>query len=185
MAKVLEELKDVNIKNQYNMDETGLYHRSMPNRMYITPGEHLCRKKLRGKKALKAKDRLSLIVCMNATGCRRVPLVAIGEAKRPEAFKHLGWPLTSDGFSTRTKRNRGTTRQSVRGGSTKFSCRLRVLALGTERRSRCCGTTARATASSTSTRTSRSSFFPPTQPLFISPSMVASSPPSRRGTSAR
>ena len=92
MAGIRELLKDVKMENVYNMDETGLYHRALPNRMYITPGENLNRRKLRGKKALKAKDRVSLLVAVNVLGNRRVPLVAIGEAKQPEVFKHLGWP---------------------------------------------------------------------------------------------
>lgn len=50
----------------FNMDETGLYYCALPNQTYLSPLE--LRKQVRGSKALKAKDRLTLVLCVNATG---------------------------------------------------------------------------------------------------------------------
>lgn len=50
----------------FNMDETGLYYCTLPNQTYLSPME--LRKQVRGSKALKAKDRLTLVLCVNATG---------------------------------------------------------------------------------------------------------------------
>jgi hypothetical protein len=49
------------------MDETGLLYRAMPTRSYVSRDEGP-RKTIRGTKALRAKDRLTLVLCVNATG---------------------------------------------------------------------------------------------------------------------
>ncbi|CAK8685111.1 unnamed protein product [Clavelina lepadiformis] len=46
---------------------------------------------IRGKK--KAKDRVSLVVCANATGTHNVPCTLIGKPKSPACIKNRGWPV--------------------------------------------------------------------------------------------
>ena len=62
----------------YNMDETGLYWRQVPN-------GGLSKQKIAGQK--RDKTRISLVVASNATGSDRVPLWLIGEAKTPRALR--------------------------------------------------------------------------------------------------
>jgi len=68
--------------NVYNMDETGLLYRILPHYTVLCPGEV---KDARGKKP--AKDRVSLLVCTNASGTHKVPLLMVGRAKQPACLK--------------------------------------------------------------------------------------------------
>ena len=60
----------------FNMAETGLFYHCMPRRSYLLD---VCdsRQAGRGKKSLKAKDRL----CLNATGSFKIPPLMIRTAK--------------------------------------------------------------------------------------------------------
>ena len=53
-------------ENIFNMDETGLFYRAMPARTYLAANEN--RQTVRGTKALKAKYRVTLVLCVNSTG---------------------------------------------------------------------------------------------------------------------
>lgn len=64
------ELEGYKLENIFNMDETGLFFRAMPVRTYLATVEN--RKTTRGTKALKAKDRVTLIICVNATGINKM-----------------------------------------------------------------------------------------------------------------
>jgi len=61
-------------ENVYNMDETGLLYKCLPNRSYVSEDEV---KTARGTKLMKAKDRVTLYVCTNADGSDFVPLSII------------------------------------------------------------------------------------------------------------
>ena len=67
----------------YNMDETGLFFKCLPNRSYLKKGDY---KNARGNKLMKAKDRVTIYVCTNADGSDKVPLSMIGKAKEPRCF---------------------------------------------------------------------------------------------------
>ena len=54
----------------------------MPNEDFST---------IRGKK--KAKDRGTLVVCCNATGMKRVPIIMIGKVKEPACIAGNSWPI--------------------------------------------------------------------------------------------
>lgn len=71
-------------ENVYNMDETGLFYRQLPNFCYVKKSQ---KKEARGKKTMKAKDRVSLYIATNMTGTQKVPLGIIGTAKHPRCFK--------------------------------------------------------------------------------------------------
>ena len=80
-------LKEYSPGNIFNMDETGLFFRAIPNHSYLMANEGDQRQEGRGCKAMKAKDRLTVVLCVNATGTCKVDPVVIGSAKKPRCFK--------------------------------------------------------------------------------------------------
>ena len=62
----------------WNADETGLYYQMLPDRT-------ISHAPLPGRK--KAKVRLNLLVCSKASGIEKFPLMIIGQARKPRAFK--------------------------------------------------------------------------------------------------
>ena len=66
----------------FNYDETGLYIRMLPgytlNSVHNWPD---------GTK--KAKDRVKINACANASGTIKLPLLLIGKAKNPRCFRNL------------------------------------------------------------------------------------------------
>ena len=67
------------------MDETGIFFRMIPNYTYILPNEDV--KTAHGRK--KVKERVSLIVCSNATGSHKFQCSMIGKPKAPAYIKNL------------------------------------------------------------------------------------------------
>ena len=65
----------------YNMDETGLFYRDLPDRTLAVKGQECTGGK-------KAKERITLALCVSLTGEFERPLV-IGRAAKPRCFKHL------------------------------------------------------------------------------------------------
>ncbi|KAM6435888.1 tigger transposable element-derived protein 1-like [Liasis olivaceus] len=65
----------------FNCDETGLFWKKMPNRTYITQEE----KALPGHKPM--KDRLSLLLCANASGDLKIKLLLVYHSQTPRAFR--------------------------------------------------------------------------------------------------
>ena len=67
----------------YNLDETGLLWKCLPQRTLLS-----CRE----KSALgfkKAKDRLTVLGCTNATGTHKLKPVLIGKSTKPRCFKNV------------------------------------------------------------------------------------------------
>ena len=54
-------------QNIFNMDETALFYRTIPNRTYLPEGDD-ARQSGKGTKMIKAKDRLTTILAVNAVG---------------------------------------------------------------------------------------------------------------------
>ena len=75
----------------HNWDETGLYFRLIPSATYTAPNEQ--QRRIRGTKAQKAKDRVTLITCTNATGTHKIPLAMIAKATKPCCFRSCPSPL--------------------------------------------------------------------------------------------
>jgi hypothetical protein len=78
--------------NTFNMDESGLFYRCMPNRTYIVGGGDV-RQLGKGTKAMKAKDRVTAVFCSNSTGTCKVPPLIIGTSKQPHCFRDARCPL--------------------------------------------------------------------------------------------
>ena len=65
----------------FNCDETGLFWKKMPKRTYITKEE----KSLPGHKPM--KDRLTLLLCANASGDLKVKPMLVYHSENPRVFK--------------------------------------------------------------------------------------------------
>ena len=79
-------IKEYELDCVYNMDETALFYKCLPNRSYLNTNNDY--KNARGTKLMKAKDRTTVFVCTNATGTDKVPLSLIGKAKSPRCFEN-------------------------------------------------------------------------------------------------
>jgi hypothetical protein len=71
------------IQQIFNVDETGLFWKKMPDRTYISKEE----KTMTGFKA--AKDRLTLLLGANAAGDCKLKLLLVYRSENPLAFKGL------------------------------------------------------------------------------------------------
>ena len=71
-------------ENVNNMDKTGLFFRLLPKYTLLMPFKDVG--STRGNK--KAKERLSLVVCANATGTHKIPCTPIGKSKLPACKKN-------------------------------------------------------------------------------------------------
>ena len=93
LLSALEELYEIirqyDVENVYNMDETGLFYRVLPRYTLLMPSEDLS--SARGEK--KAKDRVSLVVCANSTGTHKIPSTMIGKPKKPACIVNKAWPI--------------------------------------------------------------------------------------------
>ena len=60
------------------------FYKAIPSRTYLISDES--KVSAQGTKQLKAKDRLTVIVCTNASGTCKIPPAVIGKAKKPRCF---------------------------------------------------------------------------------------------------
>ena len=74
---------DVPAEQVYNGDQTGLYFKKLPNRIYVDATQ---KKSIRGVKRMKDKHRLTVMVCTSAAGAK-VPLAIVGKPKKPRCFR--------------------------------------------------------------------------------------------------
>jgi hypothetical protein len=76
-------IKTYHIDHDYNMDETGLFFKVLPNCSYVKKIEleTAC-----GTKLMQAKDCVTLYITTNADGTDKVPLSMIGKPKEPRCF---------------------------------------------------------------------------------------------------
>ncbi|GFX39298.1 tigger transposable element-derived protein 1 [Trichonephila clavipes] len=80
LAKIIED-GDYSADQVFNADETGLYWKRLPNRTYIAKDE----KTASGHKA--SNDRVTLLLCSNASGDRMLKPLLINKSLRPRALK--------------------------------------------------------------------------------------------------
>jgi hypothetical protein len=64
----------------FNADETGLYWRLLPDKTHALSGDACTGGK-------KSKERVTVLVCANMTGCEKIPLLVIGKFKKPRCFR--------------------------------------------------------------------------------------------------
>lgn len=68
--------------NIYNVAETGLLYRLLPKRTYN-----------RGTKGMRNEDRMTLVICTNASASHRLPVTVIASTKQTHAFSEINFPL--------------------------------------------------------------------------------------------
>ena len=92
MRALRQKLSEYSLDCIFNMDETGLFFRCLPKRSYILGNEK--ESEVRGSKKMVDINRVTLVVCCNATNSIKIPVAMIGKPKRPECFKYIkGCPL--------------------------------------------------------------------------------------------
>lgn len=87
-AKIAE--MDVTEEQIYNADETALYYRLLPEKTYVSSNE----KSAAGHK--KSKDRITLLLCANASGTHKINPLIIGKSKSPRCFAQFKNPFDYD-----------------------------------------------------------------------------------------
>ncbi|XP_043251212.1 tigger transposable element-derived protein 2-like [Colletes gigas] len=86
--KFVEELsamldqENIDEENVYNVDETSLMWKALPQRTLAHEGEH------NTKDRKVKKDRVSVVFCTNATGTHKLPPLFINKYAHPRALKH-------------------------------------------------------------------------------------------------
>jgi len=77
----------------YNADESGLFWRLLPKRVYV------CRSEKSADGWKKAKDRITFMPCANASGTHKLQLLVIGKSKQPRAIRKVKVPVVYKGQS--------------------------------------------------------------------------------------
>ena len=81
-TKLQELIALFNIENVYNADETGLFFRLGPNKTLATKND-----KAKGTK--KNKERVTVLLCCNAIGTKKIKPLVIGKYQNPRCFKKI------------------------------------------------------------------------------------------------
>lgn len=83
--KLLKEINERHLSREqvYNCDETGLNWKALPDKTLASLSE----KSAPGFKM--QKDRITAMVCANASGSHRFPLLIVGKSIKPRSFKNL------------------------------------------------------------------------------------------------
>ena len=84
-------IKDFALSDVYNLDETGLFFRMLPDRS-LTAKDNV-----HGVK--KPKDRISVMLCCNADGSDKLRPLVIGKNLKPRCFKHFNPQLYCDYYA--------------------------------------------------------------------------------------
>ena len=96
IAEIQSELEAYPSERIYNLDVAGLCFRCIPNRAYFKAGQ---RWQARDAKAMKTKDRVTLVLASNTTGTHKIPVAMIGKAKQQPCFKPPRRPCPLQYFS--------------------------------------------------------------------------------------
>ena len=87
MEKIRRKLEAYPPDRIYKLDETGLLYRCLPSRSY-EPRRH--RRHARGTRAMRHMDRVTLVLCSNATGTQKLPVAMMGEPVNLLCFRGEG-----------------------------------------------------------------------------------------------
>lgn len=66
----------------FNADETGLFWKMLPNKTLVHAGEATAP----GRKI--SKERVTVLLCANSSGTKRIKPLLIGKAKKPRSFRN-------------------------------------------------------------------------------------------------
>ena len=67
----------------HNGDQSGLFYCKLPNSIYANKANA---RTLCGAKSMKAKERITLMVCISASG-DKCPMLVVGKAANPQCFR--------------------------------------------------------------------------------------------------
>lgn len=81
-----KELGKYEPKDVFNLDETGLFWKLLPNKTMAFKGERCTAGK-------KSKERLTVVVGANMDGSEKLPLLVIGKSAKPRCFKNAEIPV--------------------------------------------------------------------------------------------
>lgn len=88
---IAEKLSSYSQDQIFNVDESALFFRCLPKRTIIVPGidgDGINP----GIRYSSDKSRVSIVLCVNASGTTKVPMLVIGKAKRPRCLKKFKFP---------------------------------------------------------------------------------------------
>ena len=88
-------IEGYDMKDIYNMDETGLFFRALPSKSLMLKSKQCAGGKI-------SKERLTVSFCVNGVGEKESPLV-IGKSLRPRCFKNTDF-TKMNGFTWRTNK---------------------------------------------------------------------------------
>lgn len=71
----------------FNADETGIFWKALPDKTYVHSGERCAP----GRKM--SKERVTVLVCSNASGSKKIKPLLIGKAQKPRAFRNKTLPV--------------------------------------------------------------------------------------------
>ncbi|KAH1228178.1 CENP-B 2 [Glycine max] len=80
LVSIREKIDQFPMKDIFNMDETGLFYR-------LQADHSLATKQLEGRK--QDKERLTVVICCNEDGSKKIPLWIIGKYAKPRCFKNV------------------------------------------------------------------------------------------------
>uniref|UniRef100_A0A1E1XRR1 Putative tigger transposable element n=1 Tax=Amblyomma sculptum TaxID=1581419 RepID=A0A1E1XRR1_AMBSC len=81
-SELKELLADYALSDVFNADETALYFKLLPNKTVTYKGDTCAGGK-------RSKERITVMMCANATGTERCRLLVIGKAEKPRCFKGI------------------------------------------------------------------------------------------------
>ncbi|XP_033755738.1 tigger transposable element-derived protein 6-like [Pecten maximus] len=87
-SKAIEAMESYDLDNVFNVDETGLYYKMLPDRSLCTADST--------KGIKKSKDRVTVSLCCNATGTIKLKPFVIGKSRTPRCFKNFSVKLYCD-----------------------------------------------------------------------------------------
>ena len=82
-----EATRNYSLDDIYNMDENGLFFR-------MQAGHSLATKQLEGRK--QDKERITLVLCCNASGTHKLPLWVVGKFEKPRCLKMFAKTVLSN-----------------------------------------------------------------------------------------
>lgn len=87
LQMIKDEIGKFDPDDVYNMDETGLFYKMLPDRTYCLE----CETNPHGSK--QQKDRITVILCCNLSGTHKIPVAVIGSSKKPHCFNRSRPPI--------------------------------------------------------------------------------------------